>query len=373
VTRQATAIAKHLQDSVAVGFPHPLNTNSKDLFVLDPLRDARWSELVRRHPASSVFHSTEWLAALQSAYGYENVVYTTCAPSANLTSGVVVCKVKSWITGRRLVSLPFSDHCDPLVESRAELDNLLLPLYQSVDDGKWDYCELRPIRFQPGDPSLLGQDDRYCLHMVDLRPSIDAIFRSFHKSSIQRKIRRAEREGLTCEEGNSERLLGHFYRLLIATRKRQHFPPQPIRWFRSLIASFGENLRIRIAFKDGVPIAGLLTLIHKNTVTYKYGCSDARMHPSGGVALLFWKTIQHAKAAGCEKFDLGRSDSGNKGLIAFKEHLGAIRFGLSYWRYPNRVRGHERPWKRMIVKRIVKAAPDKALVAIGTLCYRHIG
>ena len=121
--------------------------------------------------------------------------------------------------------------------------------------------------------------NRYCLHAIDLQPSIGAIFRNLHKNSVQRKIRRAEREGLAYEEGNSERLLGYFYKLLVVTRKRQHLPPQPLKWFRSLMATFGANLKIRVAFKNGVPIASILTLNHKNTVTYKYGCSDARLHP----------------------------------------------------------------------------------------------
>jgi hypothetical protein len=346
--------------------------NSRSLFVFDPLRDPRWPELVKRHPASSVFHSEKWLSALHLAYGYKSVVYTTCGPAVELTSGVVFCKVKSWLTGHRLVSLPFSDHCDPLVESSAEFDDLLLPVRDSVDGGKWDYCEVRPFCFEPGALTMLGQNHRYYLHAIDLQPSIEDIYRNFH-NSVRRKIRRAEREALAYEEGNSERLLGHFYKLLMVTRRRHRVPPQPMKWFRSLMASFGADLKIRVAFKNGMPIASILTLNHKNTVTYKYGCSDARLHSLGGMALLLWTTIQQAKAAGYEKFDLGRSDSRNKGLTTFKEHWGGIRFSLSYWRYPNRPHTYESSWARTIAVRLVKAAPDPLLAAVGNLLYRHIG
>jgi Acetyltransferase (GNAT) domain len=346
--------------------------NPRTSFELDPLGDERWPELIKRHQSSSVFHSTAWLSALRSAYGYEPVVYTTCAPSAELTSGIVFCKVESWLTGRRLVSLPFSDHCDPLVKDSAEFDELLLSVRERVDGGKWDYCEVRPVRYQPGDSTMLGQSCEYYWHAIDLQPSIGDIFQSFHKNSVQRKIRRAERDGLAYEEGNSERLLGHFSKLLVATRRRQHLPPQPMKWFRSLIASFGASLKIRVALKNGLPIASILTLNYKNTVTYKYGCSDARWHPSGGMALLLWNTIQQAKAAGYEKLDLGRSDSNNEGLMAFKEHWGGIRSGLRYWRYPNRPLSHEYLGKKIIVGRIVEASPDRLLTAVGNLFYRHI-
>ncbi len=48
-------------------------------------------------------------------------VLTTCAPDAPLTDGVVFCEVDSWLTGRRLVSLPFSDHCEPLLQTTRRL------------------------------------------------------------------------------------------------------------------------------------------------------------------------------------------------------------------------------------------------------------
>ena len=70
----------------------------------------RWSALVHSHAQASVFHSTNWLRALQGVYGYEPVVVTTCPPVELLTNGLVFCRISSWLTGSRLVSLPFSDH-----------------------------------------------------------------------------------------------------------------------------------------------------------------------------------------------------------------------------------------------------------------------
>ena len=301
------------------------------------------------------------------------MVYTTCAPSDELTSGVVFCEVKSWLTGRRLVSLPFSDHCDPLVESSAEFDDLWLRVRETVDSGKWDYFEVRPFPFEPGALTMLGQSHQYHLHAIDLQPSIEEIFRKLHKSSVQRKIRRLESRALVYEEGNSERLLGHFCKLLVETRRRHQLPPQPTKWFRSLMASFGDKLKFRVAFKDGAPIASILTLDYKDTVTFKYGCSDARWHSLGGVALLLWTTIQQSKAAGYKKFDLGRTDVSNAGLTTFKERWGGIRSGLNYWRYPNHPPSREMLWKKTVAGCIAKVASDRLLTAAGNLLYRHIG
>jgi lipid II:glycine glycyltransferase (peptidoglycan interpeptide bridge formation enzyme) len=214
----------------------------------------------------------------------------------------------------------------------------------------------------------------YQLHRLDLREDTQGLFHNFHKDCVQRKIRRAEREGLKYEEGNSETLLRKFYRLLVTTRRRQHLPPQPFAWFRGLVAAFGNDVKIRIASKGDLPVASILTLSNQRSVVYKYGGSIASLNKFGGMAFLFWKTIQEAKNRGLEELDLGRSNTNNLGLIAFKEHWGATGTALNYWRYPPPGPLVPRSaWQRKLAHRLVRAAPDLALEAVGTLLYRHIG
>ena len=50
-------------------------------------------------------------------------------------------------------------------------------------------------------PHSLIVTSSYSFHQLDLRPDLGTLLRSFHKSSTQRKIRRAEREGLTYRRG----------------------------------------------------------------------------------------------------------------------------------------------------------------------------
>jgi CelD/BcsL family acetyltransferase involved in cellulose biosynthesis len=344
------------------------------VFEVDPLCDPRWPTFVVNHPQSSVFHSTSWLKALRTVYGYEPVVVTTCPPGAILTNGLVFCRVKSWLTGKRFVSLPFSDHCEPLIDSPDGLDLLLLHMQRDLDRRKWQYIEIRPVSQRPGSHVGLKKTLTYQFHRLDLRKSAQELFHRFHKDCVQRKIRRAEREGLKYEDGNSEALLQKFYRLLVATRRRQYLPPQPLAWFRGLIATFGSDLKIRVASKGDLPVASILTLSTKRSVVYKYGGSIASLNKLGGMALLFWNTIQEANGDGLEELDMGRSGADNLGLIAFKEHWGATRTTLSYWRYPPPGFYVPRPaWQKSFARRLVRSSPDLALEAVGTLLYRHIG
>src|SRR5688572_27982229 len=110
--------------------------------VRDPDRDPRWAELLDRHPAASIFHSPGWLNALRQTYGYEPFVVSTSA-GATLDNGLVACEVKGWAS-RRLVSLPFSDHCDPLVENSADLSESLAFLLNHARQSGSTSVEVRP-------------------------------------------------------------------------------------------------------------------------------------------------------------------------------------------------------------------------------------
>ena len=164
-------------------------------------------------------------------------------------------------------------------------------------------------------------------------PSLETLFRGFHKDCVQRKILRAGREALSYAEGRSESLLNQFYALLVLTRQRQQLVPQPRSWFRNLIACMGDTLKIRVASNNGHPVAAILTLRYRDTLVYQYRCSDKSFSHLGGMQVLFWKAIEEAKRSGLSRFDLGRSDWDNPGLLAFKDRWGASRSVLAYWRY----------------------------------------
>ena len=337
--------------------------------LLDPLTDPRWDDLLDRHPRASVFHSRGWLEALKRTYGYEPIVLTT-TDQGPLANGLAGCSVRTW-RSPRLVSLPFSDHCDPLFESPDDLSAVLAFLAGEVGKGRWSSFELRP-RPEPieGDPSGSAEGARFCLHTLDLARPAEQIFSGFHHSSTQRAIRRAEREGLSYESGTSEQLLSSFYGLLRLTRRRHGLPPQPLAWFRNLIACLpstrfarsGQGATIHVASKDGLPIAGILTLSFKKTLVYKYGGSDAAHHSLGGMPFLFWRAIQEAQAKGIEELDLGRSDLDQPGLIAFKDHLGATQTTLTYYTHPERRASgaHDGPLARA-ARRVIGHLPDAAL------------
>jgi hypothetical protein len=345
------------------------------IYQIDPVRDPRWVDFLQGHSRASVFHSPGWLEALRRTFGYEPVAFTTSSPAQELGNGLLFCLIDSPFTGRRLVSLPFSDHCEPLVDNPEDLRELLCFLQNNLKMQEWRYIEIRPLTSHLNNSSSGFMPDRtFYFHKLNLSPLADTLFRSFHRDSVQRKIRRAERDGVSYAAGRSEWLLDKFYPLLLRTRRRHRLPPQPREWFRNLSDCLGDHLTIRVASREGQPIASILTLRYKNGIVYKYGCSDARFHNLGPVHLLLWKTIQEAKNDGLHELDMGRSDSEDLGLLKFKERWGATRAGLIYSRYPASTCGAAGEGRVLrIAKQFFECMPDSVLTATGKLLYKHIG
>ena len=342
---------------------------NRSVYAIDPLADARWDDLVARHPEATVFHSRGWLEALQRTYGYEPFVLTTTGVGP-LADGLVACRVRTWLT-RRLASLPFSDHCAPLTDDPATTAMLVARLRSEAETHGWRSCELRPRH-----PLATGlhAGDSYWLHTLDLARPAAEVFKGFHPSSTQRAIRRAEREQVTYETGRSDSMLADFFALLRLTRRRHGVPPQPFAWFRNLATCLGERLAIHLARKGGRPIAALLTIVFRRSMVYKYGGSDAAYHRLGGMPFLFWQAIQGAQAQGLLELDLGRTDREQDGLIAFKNHLGATPSPLTYYEWPAPRGGalHGGALTRL-ARRVLVNLPDAALDLSGRLAYRHLG
>jgi len=358
---------------------------------IDPISDGRWTQLVERHPQASVFHTVPWLEALRRTYGYSAVALTGCAPGGQLRYGIPFCQVKSWISGSRLVSLPFSDHCQPLVENDEEFEALLSHLSLRSNQSGYKYIEIRPFEMPDGKTAELAGEahqnraglnrgvsdvcevEQYNYHEIDLRSNLETLFSNFHKSCIRKKIARAERERLEYEAGRSEAILTKFYNLLLLTRRRHGLPPQPRRWFRNLIDNFRDDLIIRVASKNQQPIAGIMTLRYKNTLVYKYGASDAALHRMGGMPMLFWKAIQEGKLGGAAELDLGRSDVNHPGLNQFKEHLGGVRRKLVYFRMGCRPEAFVGARPRAAVRAVFSRMPAPLAQVAGRMLYKHTG
>jgi hypothetical protein len=347
------------------------------IYKIDPLRDPRWPRFVETHPFASVFHTRGWLEAIRRTYGYKPVAYTLSPPTSELKNGLLFCRVRSWLTGSRRISLPFSDHCEPLCESPDELDFLIECLQAEMEHQEWKYLEFRPVRWQfppaKKDDAYLRPFKTYVRHRINLAPDPDQLFLRL-EPAIRQSVRDAGQSDLTFESGRSEILLRKFYRLTVQARQNRRMPPQPFQWFRNLLDCMGDAVEIRVASRANVPVAATVSLRFRDTTVGKYMCSDAGDYNLSATSYLIWADLSAAKANGGTEYDWSRSEPEDEDLVGFKDLWGCTRENLVYWRYPaihSAVMAESHSPR--ISRHFFGLLPQNLLKAAGRVLYRHIG
>src|SRR5437763_2251746 len=80
---------------------------------------------------------------LTTFYGYRITHLTTKDEEGRITGSLPLCSVNSPLTGRRLVSLPFSDQCPLLAVDEASAHDLIEQAIRLARQNKAKYLELR--------------------------------------------------------------------------------------------------------------------------------------------------------------------------------------------------------------------------------------
>lgn len=336
--------------------------------LLDPLTDPRWSALVDRAPATTIFHHPAWLALLRGEYGYAFAAVGV-QRDGELVAGLPVALVSSRVTGRRLVALPFSDLCAPLTLARDDPE-ALAELGRAVEEHRAALGLGLEVR--EAFPQLPGAIpvERFYVHEIDLEA--DDSFTSM----TRRNVRKAARAGVTIERRTDRDALDTFYGLHRQTRRRQGVPTQRRRFVRAFETLFQEGLGfVALARIDGATVAAAVFAGAGRTLTYKYGASDRSALDVRPNNLLFSEVIGWARADGYRALDLGRTDLDNEGLRAFKAGWGAGERMLAYT-----YAGREAPTPgappgpaRRALEQVVTRSPAVVGQAIGAALYRHVG
>jgi hypothetical protein len=110
--------------------------------IINPMTFSSWDERIRLLPGASFFHSSAWSGVLHAAYGY-TPLYFTIFDGATMTACLPVMEVSSLITGRRGVSLPFTDFCEPLVSHPGQFEELFAASLEYGKHHGWKSLELR--------------------------------------------------------------------------------------------------------------------------------------------------------------------------------------------------------------------------------------
>ncbi|MEO8168807.1 MAG: GNAT family N-acetyltransferase, partial [bacterium] len=268
--------------------------------IIDPCVSAEWLSFINTHPDAGVFHHPSWLQMLRDVYGYR--IFAVCIRTGNeITAGIPFADVRSSILGKRWVSLPFSDHCTPLLPAADPECTTMLMDYlktrQGVDTPKIE------VRWNLDNGQNIFHEEAFVTHLLELRKDPNTVRSTFHKSLV-RSLVKAEKEGVVVRQGTTPEDLSKFYDLQVMTRKRLGVPAQPRYFFEGVwkyIIEAGLGY-ILLAYKDGRAIGGGVYFTFGKTAYYKYGASDFEYRQFRPSHACMWEAIRRSCVEGYEVF-----------------------------------------------------------------------
>jgi hypothetical protein len=337
--------------------------------ILDPCTVSWWDEFASRDPSANFFHCAAWARTISGTYGYKPRYFVSEGQSGWCV--VPVMEIRSILTGRRGVGLPFSDTVATLGDGGAVLMETIDALKNFAARRHWRSIELRDSLRKPGFNSSV----RFVHHVIKLSLGAEIVEKSLH-DSIRRSIRKGERSGVTVVCSRTLEAMEGFYRLHCLTRKRHGLPPPPLDFFRNLWqeAILPGHGFVTCAWLRERMIAAAVFLQFGTTAIYKYGASLDGYHVLRANHLVMWRAIERCMLDGYNSLSLGRTDIGQAGLIRYKKGWGAEERILPYSRSgaPER-HSTLKTMASNLLSSAVRRTPITVLRILGEAGYRHAG
>ncbi len=345
---------------------------SRDQFeILDPTTFPGWDERILCARNYSFFHSSAWTRVLCESYGYRPS-FLALSRGGEFSLVIPMLEVESFLTGKRGVSLPFSDCCEPIRFQRSTgFLKLVGVARQRAEKSGWKHLDFRG----GGDfPFRVPVHSRYVCHRLELAEEKE-LLSGLHENTV-RNLKRARKSGVSTGVFNSIEAMRQYYGLHCITRKRQGAPPQPFTFFQKIyehICSKGKG-RIILAHLDGKAVAGGIFFHFGRKAMYKYGASDRSLGGPGANAAIMWEAIRLYASEGYSRFCFGRTDPENLGLRRFKLGFGCEESLLDYHRLMVSTNGFVAGGskRRHHLSGLMRLMPICGLKAIGA-AYRHFG
>lgn len=346
------------------------------LTTVDPGRERGWDDFVRDHPNGRVYHHSAWIRVLCESFGFEpSSVAVLDEDGGRIRGAVPAVRFRRPLTRPRLVSLPLTAYCSPLLPSGTwgDLVEFLVDEHPSLAS-----IELKTMDDHV-DPARLGPHFavaplRDVTHILSLKGSREELLHSFHASSVRQRIRRAKREDLTFRLGAGEEDLKKSFLLVSTARRRHGLPPHPYAFFQTMwgILRPLNMILLPLVEHQGTVVGAGVVLRWHDVYHLEYSAADPSFFNRCVNQLLIWESIKVALADRAKHFDFGRSAVANQSLIDFKERWGAQARSLRSLCYPSvsRVRGVSGALRR-VGARVNPWLPRWLLRLEGQIVYRN--
>lgn len=339
--------------------------------IINPIEYQNWDDLIGSHPGGTFFHTAAWARVLSETYRYKPL-YFSIIENEKISGLLPIMEINSVLTGKRGVSLPFSDECQPLAGDRQQFNLLMEEALLAGQEAGWKHIEIR------GGQQYLSEvpsSVHHFIHTLQLDTDTGSMLNRF-KSNVRRNIKRAQKERLQVIFSNTWESLLAFCRLNCLTRKMHGLPPQPFKFFKNIYRLIIKKNKgfIALALHQARPVAAAIYIHFGDRGIYKYGASHREFLSLRPNNLIMWEAIKWFAQRGYSKLSLGRTEPQNAGLLQFKNSWGTSSEKLNYYRYNLRNAKYiTMPEGSKTSYNFFKYMPVSFLRLTGNLLYRHVG
>jgi hypothetical protein len=339
--------------------------------IINPTEYPEWDKMLLEHEEASFFHTSAWARVLSESYHYKPL-YFSSIENGKITSLIPLMEVKSVLTGKRGVSLPFTDDCSPISKDPAGLEETLNRIIEYGKTAGWKHIDLRGENaYFNGKPHCAS----FHVHSLDLSRGKDEIFSGL-RDSTRRNIKRARKENIEVKIENSRQAIEAFFQIHCGTRRHHGLPPQPRYFFQKIFERIIARDKgfIVLAYRQKKAIAGAVFFHFNDKAIYKYGASDRKSLDLRPNNLVMWQAIEWFADNGFKSFSFGRTEPENDGLLQFKRGWGAGESILNYYKYDlNRDSFVSDKSGAKSSYNLFKMMPLPLLKFTGNILYRHVG
>jgi FemAB-related protein (PEP-CTERM system-associated) len=283
---------------------------------------SEWDAFVASHRDATGYHVWAWRDVFTRAFGHQ-VIYLLARSGGAVVGVLPLVYIQSAIFGRSLTSLPFLNYGGTVADDDAVSDALLEAAAAAARERRCRHVELRHLGRRYA--ALAAKQHKVTMKLRLADTSWERLDRK-----VRNQIRKAQKSGLTSEDGGIE-LLRDFYTVFARNMRDLGTPVYGRRFFQTILETFPDRTRVHVVRLDGAPIAAVITYATRGDVEVPWASSIREHNSLCPNHLLYGSVIERALATGCDVLDFGRSTP-HEGTYKFKEQWGAEPVAL-HWEY----------------------------------------
>jgi len=275
-----------------------------------------WDAFLEEEPEASFCHLSGWRTIMSDVLGHE-CLYRVAEDEEGEWRGILpLVRVKSWLFGHYLLSMPFLNYGGPLGDEAARRALAEAARAEAERSGA-DLLELRSRTPVPAD---FRTSDRKITVLLDLPGDADVLWKEGLKSKVRSQVRRPRKAGMVFEIGPERR--GDFYDVFARTMRDLGTPVLPAEFFERLQEVLGRHLEFGVVYtKDGAPAAVGCGFHFQGEFEITWAGFVREYSRQAPNMLLYWGFMEAMIARGAETFNFGRCTPGS-GTHRFKSQWG---------------------------------------------------